>query len=74
MNVHFGFYPWAKKRPVVACGKLLEGDVALKVFRTVALSARKTTRWLKRSKNVRSHFQMRRLIPWCPQDQEGRMI
>ena len=60
--------------PATVVGQLLEGDVALKVFRTVALSARKTTHWLKICKNVRSHFQMRRLIPWCPQDQEGRMI
>ena len=48
MNERFGFYPEKLLgAPVVVCGELLEGNVALKVFGAVALRPRQTTGRLK---------------------------
>ena len=43
--------------PVVVCGKLLEGNVALKVLGAVTLRPRQTTGWLKISVLRHFHFQ-----------------
>ena len=49
MNERFGFYPEKLLgAPVVVCGELLEGNVALKVLGAVALRPRQTTGRLKR--------------------------
>ena len=46
--------------PVVVCGELLEGNVALKVLGAVTLSPRQTAGWLKISVLMR-HFHFQRI-------------